>query len=325
MRNLYREFFYVPENGKVRDKVMLTRVAVTVISIVICLASMGITAYAYFSYNVASEINVIKAANLETSVQITDSNGEVVKVITSNYKSHLASLKGGAEYHVTIKPTARSTAKTGFVIITADGCMNRYHTQQIGQDGDANTPSIAFSLILGADAEVTFLAHWGTSSYYGYESANNDLYVTHGETFIIPVNGKVPGGNTESSTPSAEQTHTVAVGENLTKIANLYGTTPERIAAYNKISDPNTIRPGSTVKIPPADWVLPAGYEMQTTKPAETTPPTTTTKPPVTTSVPATSESTPPADKTETTPEAGESESKETTSTETTPEEETNS
>ena len=319
MRNLYKEYFCVPENGKIRDQVMVTRVAITVISIVICLAAMGFTAYAYFSHDVASDFNVIKAANFETNVQIqiTDANGEAVKVITGNYKSHLANLKGGTKYYITLKPTERSTAKTGFVIVTADGCSNRYHTQQLGLDGNTTTSEISFYLITGADTAVTFQAHWGTSSYYGYENANSDLYVTHGETLLIPVNGVNYTEKTEPQVP-VEKTHTVAVGENLTKIANLYGTTPEHIAAYNEISDPNTIRPGKTLKIPPADWKLPDDYEFPQTKPEEITPPVTEQTPAIT-EPPATSESTPATEKTE--PESESTPAQ----TETTPTEETNS
>ena len=51
MKKLYNEFFYVPKYGKVKEKVMLMRTALTVVIMVVCLFAMSLTAYAYFSHN----------------------------------------------------------------------------------------------------------------------------------------------------------------------------------------------------------------------------------------------------------------------------------
>lgn len=315
MRKLYREFFYIPKYGKIREKVMLTRVVTTVAVIVFCLAAMGITAYAYFSYNVTSASNKIQAANFETNVniQITDENGESVEVITSNYKSHVATLKANTKYFITLKPTQKSTATTGFVIVMAEGCEDRYHTQQLGKDGSGNTDTVMFYLILGADTKVTFLTHWGTSSYYGYNS-DSDQYIEQGETVQIPVNGPTGIDNNgednstetkdpETTTPT-EIVHTVASGESLYKIAELYNTTVARIVAYNNIENANSIQVGQIIKIPPTEWVMPENTTpptTETTTPVETTPPATSE--PSGTEVPSTTEPTTPA----TTPEPTES------------------
>lgn len=301
MRKLYREFFYIPKYGKIREKVMLTRVVSTVAIIVFCLAAMGITAYAYFSYDITSARNKIQAANFETNVniQITDENGESVEVITSNYKSHVATLKANTKYFITLKPTQKSTATTGFVIVTAEGCEDRYHTQQLGKDGSGNTDTVTFYLVLGADTKVTFLAHWGTSSYYGYNS-DSDQYIKQGETVQIPVNGLTATDNNgednstetkdpETTTPT-EIVHTVASGESLYKIAELYNTTVARIVAHNNIENANSIQVGQIIKIPPTEWVMPENTTPKPTEPVETTPPTTETTKPVETTPPATSE-----------------------------------
>lgn len=71
MRKLYNEFFYIPKHGKVREKVMLTRIAMTVTIVIMCLAAMSITAYAYFSYNITSASNTIQAANFEAQITVT--------------------------------------------------------------------------------------------------------------------------------------------------------------------------------------------------------------------------------------------------------------
>ncbi len=201
MRKRYNDFFYIPKHGKIREKVILTRIVTTITIVIMCLAAMSFTAYAYFSYNITSACNVIKAATFETNVniQITDENGEAVEAITSNYKSHVATLKANTTYFVSLKPTDKSTAKTGFVIVTADGCNKSYHTQQLGVDGDKTRQKITFTLVLGADTKVTFLAHWGTSSYYGYNS-DSDQYIKQGETVQIPVNGVVASDVQENNT-----------------------------------------------------------------------------------------------------------------------------
>ena len=119
MRKLYNEFFYIPKHGKVREKVMLTRVAMTIAIMVVCLAAMSITAYAYFSYNITSGSNTIKAASFYTdvAVQITDADGNAVETITTNtsdHKSHSASLDANKTYTITVQHNALSTAQTGF-------------------------------------------------------------------------------------------------------------------------------------------------------------------------------------------------------------------
>ena len=189
MRKLFNEFFYIPKYGKVREKVMLTRLTMTITIVIMCLAALSITAYAYFSYNVTSGLNTIKSANFETSIsiQITDSDGKAVdtpKPITTNYKLYkIADLKVGEWYTVTVTPTERSTAKTGFIIVTATGCNEIYHTQQLGIDENVpggKTPEIKFQLMITDTTDVVLEAHWGTSSYYPkFKDTDDDHYITY--------------------------------------------------------------------------------------------------------------------------------------------------
>lgn len=217
MKKLYYEFFYIPKYGKIREKVMLTRVAMTVAVLICCLAAMSMAAYAYFSYDVSSSANIIKASNFEAkvSIQITDERGATVDIIpiTSNYKSFKTNeLQPGKYYTVTITPTERSTAKTGFVVITATGCEETYHTQQLGVDENVSggkTPQIIFKLMVTDQTDVVFLAHWGTSSYYdAYKNKGDseELYITQEEEIKMTINGAVEPGTEETTAPSAETT-----------------------------------------------------------------------------------------------------------------------
>lgn len=59
---------------------------------------------------------------------------------------------------------------------------------------------------------------------------------------------KIPGAGT-SKTPS-EKVYTVKSGDTLSKIAGMYGTTYQKLAEYNNISNPSLIRVGQKIKIP---------------------------------------------------------------------------
>lgn len=200
MRKLFNEFFYIPQHGKVREKVMLARVAMTVVIMVVCLAAMSITAYAYFSYNVTSGSNIIRSATFKTEVQvqITDSNGktvDTVKPITSDYKSFkIEGLTVGETYTISVAPIKdEKAAKTGFVIVTADNCPDTYYTQQLGKDEKVEggeTNKLSFEIMITDSTTVCLRAHWGTSSYYDeFQNKAEELYITQNEVIKLVVNG----------------------------------------------------------------------------------------------------------------------------------------
>lgn len=297
MRKLYNEFFYIPKHGKVREKVMLTRVAMTIVIMVMCLAAMSITAYAYFSYNVTSGSNIIKAATFETQVQvqITAEDGTAVEnsnitPITSDYKSfRIEGLEVGKWYTVTIAHTEQSTAKTGFVVVTADKCTETYHTQQLAKDVNAEggqTPSISFKLMVTDTTNVHLLAHWGTSSYYDAYKEKGDqeeLYITQGEEIKLIIDGdtepKVSTTIDEGSDDESKEPEGTTPSTNTTTGTESSSTqTPE-----------NTTTPSTETSTP---------SETTTPETTGTSGPTSTTEPSTTITEPATTQ---PAQSTETT------------------------
>lgn len=308
MKKLYNEFFYVPEcgKGKIREKVMLMRTAVTVAIMLVCLMAMGITAYAYFAYNVTSASNVIKTANFEVDVviQTGDSEKETVIIEQLDNKTKIAALEAGKVYTVTL--TNVGTAKTGFCVISATGCdIKEYHTQQIGKDVNAAEDEgnpITFQVTVTDETVMTFYSHWGTSSYYeeyvnkGEEGA---FYIINGEVLNLQINGITASVIEESAeitdekeildeTVPAEEVHVFSEGEILSEIAEKYGTSVDRIISYNNLVNPDDIQVGQELKIPPADWIMPEIYDDQmvtpptteTTPPEEITPPVTEMTPP---------------------------------------------
>ncbi len=201
MRKFYNEFFYIPKQGKICDRVMLTRVTMTIVIMVMCLLAMSITAYAFFSYNLNYKFNIIKSAHFETQVQIQtfDEEGNVAEnsqifPITSDHKYFIIKgLEVGKYYNITITPSENSTAKTGFVVITADNCLNTYHTQQLANDLNVKggqTQYMSFKLMITDITNVYMFAHWGTSSYYdAYSNKGNqdELYITQGEEIKLVI------------------------------------------------------------------------------------------------------------------------------------------
>ena len=293
MRKLYNEFFYIPKHGKVREKVMLTRIAMTVTIVIMCLAAMSITAYAYFSYNITSGSNIIKSASFYTDVtdQIAAEDGTAVDTITTNtsdHKSHSAELSANKTYTITLKHNDRSTAQTGFVIVTAEGCETKYHTQQIGRDGDGNTYTITFKLTPGANTVVTFRSHWGTSTYYGYagDSDNNiEEYILDGEDIELVISGSKPNkvsSQSEDTTDKSEEstitpsTNTTTGTETPSTQTSESTTTPSTETSTPVETTPpettgesestNTTEPSSTTTEPATQTTEPAATEPASTK-----------------------------------------------------------
>ena len=269
MRELYNEFFYIPKHGKIREKVMLTRIVMTITIVIMCLAAMSITAYAYFSYNVTSGSNIIKAANFEAnvSITITDSNDDPVTV-TKDGKVQTATLDAGSYTVLLTKGT--STAKTGFCIITIGD--TDYYTQQIGVDVGRNqtdgSASVEFTLIVSSATKIEILSHWGTSSCYGYEEAsNNPIYIESGDKIDLTVStvgddetSSTKGQETTEGTTSTE-TSTTPTTEGATPSTE---TTPSETTGTSELT--TTTEPSSSTTEPATQTTEPAATESTSTE-----------------------------------------------------------
>lgn len=213
MKELYDRYLYVPKHEKVRDNVIVTRLVITITIVLICLMAMSFSAYAYFTHNVSSQSNMIKAAtfNAKVQVELLDTDGAVLKTITpitsdrKNFK--IEGLEVGKTYSVTISQIKTETsAKTGFIILKAESTKSNvvYHTQQLGVDTkvkDGITNEIKFNLMITDSTAVYLKAEWGTSSYYNdYQNGNNnELYITQNETIKMVVNGKENSNKSQSN------------------------------------------------------------------------------------------------------------------------------
>ncbi len=189
MKKLYDEFLCVPENGtgKIREKVFVTRMAISVILILACMVSMSLTAYAYFSHSIVASSNIVKAADLKVDVSVKASDGTMLDVPESNDKTLYAAL-GADEYEVRLSLGAENSAGTGFCMLSFDGGVTKYHTQQFIAIGDNAVTQVAFKIKTDAATQLSITLCWGTSSYYSDYVTNNiksDLYILDGETVLI--------------------------------------------------------------------------------------------------------------------------------------------
>jgi LysM repeat protein len=277
--SLYREFFHIPKDGKIQDKVMLTRVVMTAAIMVVCLIAMSFTAYAYFTApEVVAPNNQMMAARFQPEMLVTSDDSPVELA-----EGNIFLAEAGKEYVVSLR-YVEGSAETGFCGIKIDHMI--YHTEQIGADKEAKNGfrgDTKFSIAIQGTGsiEIQLIPHWGTSSHYDLYSENgeeNEFYVIKGEVITLNVaGGKFVEG------------YVVQVGDTLWDVAEIFDISVEKLAAYNDIDDISIVNVGRELKIPPADWVMPPKSEAEQKKPAETTPPVTTaTTPPVTTTVPTT-------------------------------------
>jgi LysM repeat protein len=80
-----------------------------------------------------------------------------------------------------------------------------------------------------------------------YNGVVNPHQIRAGQVLRIPA-----GSSTPPSTSPGEVLYTVQAGDNLFRIALRYNLNYLYLASYNGISNPNTIRVGQVIRIPPA-------------------------------------------------------------------------
>lgn len=68
MKKIYKELFFVPQEGKISEKAFLVRISMSVAVILLSLAAMSFTAYAYFSHTATAQIVMIQSASWNIEV-----------------------------------------------------------------------------------------------------------------------------------------------------------------------------------------------------------------------------------------------------------------
>ncbi len=198
MKKLYMEYFKISDDSKITDKAMLGRVISAVVVVLVCVAVMSITAFAYFTSDASSSVMPITSASFDIDVTIKNSSGTVVEVKSVSAFNYEAALVSNETYTITI--AHRGTGSTGYCVVNFDG-TDRF-TDQLFFNGGQPT-SISFTLTLAEATKVTFKANWGTSSVYADVMANNPPKNYIADQSVIDL---VPKAQTPTSQPENNET-----------------------------------------------------------------------------------------------------------------------
>ena len=153
-------------NKKITDKAFTRFVATSVFGILVCIACLCSSTFAWFNVSQDSKSNTIAAGNFDhtVEVQITSTDGTVVIAPTSDENGMTYKLQPGKSYTVKLTPTSDTTVK-GYCVVTVDGTA--YNTDTYGAVAEGALDELTFTLTLPAgtdDAKVTFRPHWGIAA-----------------------------------------------------------------------------------------------------------------------------------------------------------------
>lgn len=109
MKKLYHEYFRIPENGKISDKVMLGRTVVAALCVILCLCAFSVSTYAYYYMTVSSTGNNVQAATFEVEVYLDGSDTPATADANGSY-----TIDPGT-HTILLKPTGNVTK--GFVVV----------------------------------------------------------------------------------------------------------------------------------------------------------------------------------------------------------------
>ncbi len=157
MKRIYEEYLYVPEDGKIREKVFVMRIAVAIVCVVCCLSAMGFSAYAFFASSITSGSNTIVAATYSVEVDVVPNGGTALVAKEDNpliYEN-----VGAGTYAMSLK--AMGNATTGYCKIEIVGSEKTVtlFTQQMSPE-----MGMSFELAINGEANITITPQWGTYS-----------------------------------------------------------------------------------------------------------------------------------------------------------------
>ena len=195
---VYKEFFCIPKNDKLSDKVFGCRMAVSLLSILVCLTVMVSSTLALFYMDVRTKFSTIQSAYYSVTV-----NGEAPG---STYTCPLA-----LDDRHTFAIEADGTATTGYCVVEVGGDV--YYTEPIPQDS-----SLTLTVQAAKGVEITITPQWGLiPATYGHRSNMAADEIIHSRTPYV--------------------TYEVADGAELDAIAEHYGVSVSDIKVYNGINE----------------------------------------------------------------------------------------
>lgn len=149
--------------------------------------------------------------------------------------------------------TTNPSGGNSITLLHANGCKTVYCHLDNGSNNHLNVGDIVNEGdVLGTDTIKTTGnstgKHLHFAIYNGSEYVDPTDYL-QGKKTLVGYAENIP---TPTPTPSGETIYVVQRGDTLSRIASLYGTTYQKLAEYNKITNPNLIYPGQHIRIPEA-------------------------------------------------------------------------
>lgn len=279
MKPKNERFLYVPRNQAVSNKTFNRIMLSSLLGILLCGICLAGLTWAWFSDSVTSTANTVKAARFDPVIAVqaegaetppVSSESQTVQEIVSGEPQETVyikySLTPGAAYQVTVTANTGEADQCGGysrIKFGAGESWQTFYTVQIDPQNSVIPSSVTFT-VYASDTQNTLLLlpQWGT--YAGTATAEHPLIGNAADptNHIINSIGNSTGGASVSAVQAgavqtAETVYTVKQNDTLSSIAASYGTTAEKLAAYNGISDANTLQIGQQITIPPAGYALP--------------------------------------------------------------------
>lgn len=142
MKKLYHEYFHIPENGKISDKVMLGRTVVAALCVILCLCAFSVSTYAYYYMTVVSSGNTVQAATFKVEVYLDGSDTPATA-----YASGIYTIPTGTH---TVKLMKTGTAEKVYFLINNNG-VETYTGYLSGED----------SFTISVETTATLTLKWG--------------------------------------------------------------------------------------------------------------------------------------------------------------------
>ena len=273
MKKIIEEFFQLTYNGKIREKALLTRIAMSAVLVVLCMAAMSITAYAYFSASVTANVSPVQSAVWK----ITAEPEQDVLLENGAYVMDNRAGTANRDFRFLLKKAADATATVGYVKIDIKTDVDQYtaaqtyFSQPIGQFLQGGTMiedldrELKIAVPVGKIAYVSFIGEWGTCAKQPVIEELQVIVPQYGATVELPTEPET----TEPETTEPETTE--AATEPETTVA---ATEPETTAAPTEPETTVAATEPETTDAPTEPETTVAATEPETTA-APTEPETT--------------------------------------------------
>lgn len=133
-------------NEKMTDKAFSRIMLSSILAIVLCMAALCSTSYAWFTTSLSTK-GQLTAANFDITVSVTDTGAALDAEEDGSY------ILPAGEYTVNLQKSANATAQRGYASIRCGSEV--FYTQAI--DG----ATIEFTLIAASEIRVSFIAEMG--------------------------------------------------------------------------------------------------------------------------------------------------------------------